>query len=228
MLPLSLIETDFQARAGQTVLDGNVYEELPNRLIGAAELRALLLDQSLSHDTNDAIWAHLVTRLRRESDQALRLICLGLALPGLHHAVARARLACYDAERADLEAEAIAGFLAAAGTVDLHRNGVCGRLCQAAHTAARSLARNTGRYQLATDATTVAPERSPAGHVDLVLVYAVLEGVITEEEARLIGATRLDGKRLAAIARSAGNRAFLIGIQRRRAEERLRTWLSQS
>lgn len=228
MLPLNLIETRFQNLGEQAVFDGRPYRGLPDRRIEAVELRRRLLDGTVPYLVRDQIWADLIGKIRTAEDtEFLTLMLIGLAMPGLRHAVNRAQFTDRETDRADLESEAVSGFISALHTVGLERPGVCSQLCQTAHTAARALARNAVRLQQSSEAM-IRQAAYPAetGHIDLILADAVADGVIDQHEADLIGATRLDGAYLTAIARRENRTPISVGVQRRRAEDRLRAWLA--
>lgn len=224
MLPLNLIEARFHG----------LTEALPKLHRCPAStaprdpraLRRWLLDDAAPLTLRDAVWADLVLAARGRGDcEQTTLLLLGLALPGLRRAVNRAKLQGPDTERADLEAEAITGFLAAVHTVDLTRRAICSQLCQAAHTAARVLGRSNRRQRHEPEPAEE-PEHTETGHVDLVLAEAVAAGVIDRAGAHLIGATRFDGEYLTAIARRTGTTPLEVGLQRRQAEAHLVEWLS--
>jgi hypothetical protein len=189
--------------------------------------RRWLLDDTVPLAVRDQVWAELILKTRSSAEsETMTLLLLGLALPGLRRAVNRAKLQSPDTERADLEAEAITGFLASVHTVDLTRRAICSQLCQAAHTTARALGRSNRRQRHEPEELAEEPEHTEAGHGDLVLASAVTAGIIDRYDAHLIGATRLDGEYLTAIARKTGRTPLEVGLQRRRAEDRLRTWIT--
>lgn len=227
MLPLNLIEDRFHSFDEPTFLRSRRCLDFPAHLTGTPALRRWLLDDAAPLAIRDKVWAEFILKTREAvNPETPTLFLLGLALPGLRRAVNRAKLQSPGTERADLEAEAITGFIAAIGTVDLARRAICSQLCQAAHTAARTLGRSNRRQRHEPEEVAEEPEYSEGGHVDLVLASAVSAGVIDRYDAHLIGTTRLDGEYLTAIAKKAGRTSVAVGLQRRRAEGRLRTWLS--
>lgn len=74
------------------------------------------------------------------------------------------------------------------------------------------------------DTGTAEPPR-PFGHPDLVLIDAVADGVISAEDAELIGATRLGDLSLADAAVVWGCTYKAVGLRRWRAESALSPWL---
>ncbi|MCH7229915.1 hypothetical protein L0U85_03435 [Glycomyces sp. L485] len=229
MLPLNLIEAHFLGIEGPMPLRDHHGPGTPDSATAPRRFRRWLLDDTAPLPVRDQVWAELILNVREADDaEQLNLVLLGLAVPGLRRAVNRAKLQSPGTERADLEAEAISGFLAAIGTVDFTRRAICSQLCQAAHTAARALGRSNRRQRHEPEEALLLeePEHLGVGHVDLVLANAVTAGVIDHAEAQLIGATRLDGEYLTAIATRTGDTSLAVGLQRRRAEQRLTAWLS--
>lgn len=163
---------------------------LPRRRIRCDELAAVLAHPSCGHDAKQRVWARLVTRARG-GNSAWTVAACGVALPGLRRAAARL---AYAPNRADMEADLLAGFLTALAGVDVDAPGICRRLVNAAQIHARTRLRE----QQATTAGETrqvpgsAVPRPPVGHPDLVLAKAVRLQVITAFEAELIGATRLE------------------------------------
>jgi hypothetical protein len=226
MLPLNLIETRFRSLEGPLPLQGHRCANVRVPTTRPVALRRWLLDDAAPLVARDGVWAELILKARGASEsETPTLLILGLALPGLRRAVNRAELQSPDSERTDLEAEAITGFLTAIHTVNLTRRAICSQLCQAAHSSARALGRSNRRQRHEPEELAEEPEHAEAGHIDLVLAGAVAAGVIDRYDAHLIGATRLDGEYLTAIARRTGLTSLAIGLRRRRAEERLHAWL---
>lgn len=229
MLPLNLIETQFHRLTEPLPLSAHHCNGAQAHAAGPGAFRRWLLDDAAPLAHRDQVWAELILKTRDASDsEALTMLLLGLALPGLRRAVNRAKFQSPGTERADLEAEAITGFLAAIHTVDLTRRAICSQLCQAAHTAARVLGRSNRRQRHELEEVVEEPEHTEVGHVDLVLADAVTAGVIAPDEAALIGATRFDGEYLTTIARRTGSAPTAVSLHRRRAEQRLYSWLTSS
>lgn len=192
---------------------------LPRRQIPIVELASVLAHPSCGQEAKRRVWRLLVTRAR-SGQSAWVIAAVGVALPGLRRAASRLGNA---RTRADVEADLIAGFLAAIGEVDTRRSGVCGRLINAAHTYARSELR--AQEAAASGEANFAPGSAmpppPCGHPDVVLARAVRAGVITGVEAELIGATRMEDTTLAAWADAAGWTRKATYERRRLAEARL-------
>lgn len=168
---------------------------LPRRRIRCDELAAVLAHPSCGHDAKQRVWARLVTRARG-GNSAWKVACCGVALPGLRRAAARL---AYAPNRADMEADLLAGFLAALAEVDTDGPGICRRLVNAAQIHARTRLREqqaTTAGEARTAPASAVPH-PPVGHPDLVLARAVRLRVLTGEEAEMIGATRLEETTLA-------------------------------
>ncbi len=152
-------------------------------------------------------------------------------MPGLRRAAASLS-AAWRGDPADLQAEVLAGFLAAVRALDLDDLDsvpLASRLCWAAWRAGRKLACAdaawaAGRRDL--DESSGAPAM-PWGHPDFILAAAVRAGVITAAAAELIGRNRLEGIPLARIAAETGVSHDALCHRRRRAEARLVTAIRQ-
>ena len=145
---------------------------------------------------------------------------MGVALPGL-------RAAAYRLTRVggatDVEAELVAGFLAALPGLNVDQPRVCSRLCNAAYVAARAAARAEGPAssgEAAFAPSSALPPR-PWGHPDFVLARAVTAGVITAPDAELIAVTRLEDTMLSEYAERTGESRWAVYKRRARAEARL-------
>jgi hypothetical protein len=175
---------------------------LPRRMIPLHELASVLMHPATGHDAREAAWRLLVTRVRTGQDNAVIGAC-GVALPGLRKAAGRLARAT---SRNDMQADLLEGFIKELPMVDTTRPGICGRLCNAAHCAARAALRKqeaaaSGEANFA-PGSTLPP--APFGHPDFVLARAVRAGVLTVAEADLLGATFLEHVPLAQYADRVG------------------------
>lgn len=196
---------------------------VPTQVVPLDKLRALLLGRQVAWRARDGVWVRLVTRAR--CDAAWKVGAAGVALPGLRSAAGRLASG-YRGDSADIDAEVLAGFLDALGSIDLRWRRIAMHLCRAGYDAGL-------RYRKAeeahTDRSGVDPESlvssaappQPWGHPDLVLVDAVAKGVITAAEADLIGRTRLEKVSVTDLAAQWGVPRCRLYQRRRRAEERL-------
>jgi hypothetical protein len=188
----------------------------------------MLLRRSTPPQVRDAVWCDLVGRAR--TDQSRWLVAASaMALPRLRQ-IAR-RLRRDGVEVFDLQAELLAGFVAAVRGIDLDADAerVCARLCNAAQNTARTNLRLRTRPAGRSDRDAAAgpdetrlPAPGVGGHPDEVLDRAVAAGVLSAAEAHLIAATYLDGIPLAAYAAATGRGYEATGKWRQRAAERLR------
>ncbi len=194
---------------------------LPRRMIPLDELASVLMHPSTSHAASDAAWRLLVHRARTGTP-AWVVGAVGVAAPGLWNAVKRLGRPS-DADHTDVQALVLEGFLQALLTVDPAKPGVCPYLCRRAHNLARARLRDA--EPIARGESYTAPESTlppqPWGHPDFVLAKAVRLGVISGEDADLIGVTRLENVSVVDYARRTGMNLETAWKRRRRAERRL-------
>lgn len=203
-------------------LDGTVIGHgLPARDIDLRELRALLLHPATDLSARDAAWRELVRRSRSDGP-AWTIGCVGVAMPGLKQIAARLLRGLTAAHAEDVISSLLTAFVSGLASVDLERHSVAPRLLWAAKRAAVKTRRQAADCVPLLDETlsAVAP-RPVGGHEDLVLADAVRQGVITREEAELIGVTRLEKVPLSAFARERGEVPRRLYDRRERAEKRL-------
>ena len=192
----------------------------PVRLVEAQRL-LLARRGRLDPDAKDQVLAELVRRAQTGAPEWI-VGASGVLLPGLAAKVNRL-VRGWSGDRDDLEAEVLAGFLTALHTIDPDSGRLAARLCWAGYRAGLALRHREEadiRRRAAGGADGAAPHQ-PWGHPDFVLAAAVSAGVITAEEADLIGATRLDGVRLDQAAAEAGSTRAATTKRRYRAEQRL-------
>lgn len=230
--PLQRIASQFEFHADNPDLTvpGDAIKGLPDRPVGLRELQDRLTGPSARgghEDTwTDPVWTYLVDRARTQPLWVT--LSAALALPGLRNAARRVTwIAPPWAERADIEASALAGFAAGIAQISILRAHVCRRLCHQGYIGARAYSRELVRYAKSLVSAEFAsrPPEPQVGHVDLVLADAIREEVITADEADLIGTTRLDGQRLGDYATAHGLTRPAADHKRRAAEQRLVAWL---
>lgn len=229
-LPLDAARTAFEwlvTGPRPAWVEGWRFPGLPRRRVPLDELRDLLLDPALPMSTVDPVWVHLVTRSRDEGDAAT-VCCVGVALPALF-AIAAELCAPFPDDYHDVHAAILTGFLTELATIDLSRPWVMWRLRCAALRAGHLFIRDVLERPMPCDEDFHSSEPNPPwGHEDFVLARAVAEGVITGEQAELIGATRLEPEyTLTQAAADWGVSYKAIEQVRRRAEHRLAAWLSE-
>ncbi|WP_326549937.1 hypothetical protein [Micromonospora sp. NBC_01813] len=192
---------------------------LPRRAIALPELSAILMHPSCGYAARDAVW-RLLVRQARTGDPAWRAGAVGVALPGLRFkAYLLAKLFTGDVQAAIVE-----HFLRALGTVDVARPGVVGNLLSAAFSKARAELRDLepASSGVPNHAPGAAVPPAPYGHPDLVLARAVAAGLITVQEAELIGATYLEEVSLTDYAERTGQPRWNLYKRRTAAVARLK------
>ncbi len=205
-------------------MSGTDVAGLPMRPISPPELRSRMLHPSTSYGVRDAVLDALLRRAHADGG-AWVVTLAGMLLPGLRRASVSLIRAC--PERADdIEAEMLAGLVAAIGAACPGRSRPAARLVWAARRSAEHLIREELAEQDRTRllAHSAAPPR-PFGHPDLVLSRAVAEGVVCAEDAELIGATRLGELNLREAAEMSRVSYAAIKARRARAERALVAWL---
>lgn len=203
-----------------TSIDGRRFRGLPDRQVPLDELRDRLLDRALPMSTVDPVWTHLVERSRVEGG-AWTVGCVGVALPALISIAAELSAPFADDHR-DIHAAVLSGFLTELAGMDLRRGWVLWRLRWAAYRAGHTFIRDALNVPRPTDEDFHSHEPAPPwGHPDFVLARAVAEGAITDEEAELIGSTRLEEYSLTDAATDRGVSYKALQQVRRRAEHRL-------
>ncbi len=223
-------------------LDCRPIPGLPARLVPLDELGSLLLNKNNPQPLRDAAWAALVTRSRTDGG-TWTVACVGLALPWLVQVAARLTRSA-QAEAHDIQAAVVTGFLEELTTVDLGRSRILVRLRWSAYRAGCAALRETLRAAspvgdpggdemqglLAERAVSPSSFRSgppprPSEDPEFALLTAADDGVISAEEAALIGATRFGDLSLAEAAQARGQTYEAAKKTRQRAEARLASHL---
>jgi hypothetical protein len=195
---------------------------LPDRPVPVDELRVVLLHPSTSARARNQVWAELVRRARA-GDPAWTVALAGIAMPGLRRAVG-SLAAAWRGDPADLQSEVLTGFLAAVRALDpddLEAVPLASRLCWAGWRAGQEMTLagadwSARRRHLAEWRD--GPEL-PWGHPDFVLAAAVREGILSREQAELIGRNRLEGVPLKQIAAETGLSHSALCNRRKKAEK---------
>ncbi|WP_157227251.1 hypothetical protein [Nocardia asiatica] len=237
-LPLAVVRSGFEKIAAEAlptdprpVPTAQAAPAGPVRTWG--QLRERLWDPVTPMDEVDAIWVWLLERVRAEDEDAM-LVCAALAAPMLSRTAREYATPSYTAGH-DIESEVLTAFLGHLRRVGLEEPGVWHRLRWGAYRAMLRAA-----YQQQTGVTVVADldrdlaplgERVQAivagpGHPETVLAHAVAAGVISQEAAELIAASRWEGRSLTALAAERGVSLWKLRKARPRAERALLAWLS--
>lgn len=208
-------------------LDGHLFAGLPNRMVDLAELARLV--PATSQATQDAVWADLVARAHTAGSHWV-IGAVGVALPSL------VKIACelcvdYGGDVEDVHNEVLAGFCRRLRSLDPDEGRIFPRLYWAARRDGAKWRNSESSYAART--RPIEPDAAeppqPAGHPDLVLARAVRDGALSEWEATVIGATRLEtaetSDTLTGIAARYGLSRYQLIRVRARAEERLVQYL---
>jgi hypothetical protein len=208
------------ARPAPLAFDGHGVEGLPDRHLDLLELREVLVAHRLSGEAEDVVWRRLVVQARTWG-QAWVVVAAGMAVPGLTRITGRLVVG-HRGLAQDIESEVVAGFLDALRHDDEQAPRVWLRLMWAAWRAGARARRMRDEADLPGDlpAGSRVP-RAPYGHPDLLLGRAVATGVLTMEEADLIGQTRLGDVLMEVIADTRGVSPQVLRMRRTRAEKRL-------
>jgi hypothetical protein len=219
---LSVAEDAFRLLVGEPgplVFDGRPIPGLPDRLLPLDQLRSLLM-AGAGTEVSVAAWRHLAVRAR-EDGPVWVVGAVGVALPGLTRMAGRLSVGAAGAAE-DIDSEVLAGFLTALRTADLEAPRVWLRLCWAAWRAGNRCRTVDDLLELPADLPVGSRSpRRPYGHPDLVLSRAVHAGVLTVDQADLIGATRLGDVLVEQIAAASGESGSVVRMRRRRAELKL-------
>ena len=199
----------------------DVREHLPAGRIQLRSLRDVLLRRQTPLTVRDAVWRELIRRGRGDRSTWL-VMALGMAMPGLRRDV-RTLSASFTGDRDDLESAVAEGFVSELYRVDVAGTALCARLLRAAHRAGVKQAYQDAAMQGAawSQFASRAPH-APWGHPDFVLLDGVRAGVLSPQEAWLIGVTRLEGVGVDEVAAVLGERTNTVVVRRHRAEHRLR------
>ena len=201
--------------------DTDLGAQLPGGRILLRPLRDLLLRPDTPLSVRDGVWRELIARARGDRSSWL-VVALGMAMPGLRREV-RGVLASFRGDRDDLESAVAEGFVTELYRVDLAGRALCARLIRAGRRAGLKQAYQDAALQGAgwSQFASSAPH-APYAHPDLVLLDALRKGVLTQEEAWLIGTTRLEGVAVDQVAALWGERPNTVSVRRHRAEVKLR------
>ncbi|GIE91613.1 hypothetical protein [Actinoplanes regularis] len=199
------------------VFDARPVPGMPDTTLPLDRLRTLLVYERYDSDTTDVLWRQLA-RHAREWGPAWVVGAIGVALPALTQLAARLsqgqpRLAD------DIDSEVLAGFLQALRTTDLDRPRLWLRMCWTAWRAGAAVIKDDEGEELPLDLSSGSRSpRMPYGHPDLLLGRAAAAGLITDEAAELISATRFGDTLIEELAAEEGTSASALRMRRRRAE----------
>ena len=193
---------------------------LPAGPVPVGRLRRLLLAAATPRESRDAVWSYVVSRAQ-DAGPEWTVAAVGLALPGLRAAAGRLA-GGWHRDTGDLDAELLAAFVAALREVDPTDRRLCARLVRRAAAAGRALRHADAAFATPhSDYPESRAPRRPYGHPDLLLGRAVADGVLSADDADLIGATRLEAQPVAGWAAAHGVEVSTAITRRWRAEARL-------
>lgn len=200
--------------------DARPIHGLPDRHLALDELRDLLRTRGTGSATTDAAWRQLAGQARTWGPPWV-VGAVGVALPGLTRLAARLS-AGHSRLAEDIDSELLAGFLHELRRGDLRAPRLWLRLCWAAWRAGLNARRVEDLVELPPEVPVGSrtPYR-PYGHPDLILGRAVAAGVLTVEQADLIGSTRVGDVLIEQIAAEYGQPGSVIRMRRKRAERKL-------
>jgi hypothetical protein len=205
-------------------VNGRAFPGLPARVVPLDEVRDRLEVPGFPEATRDAVWSDLVRRAHTGAPAWL-VGCAGLALPHLTRIAAKLA-ARFHGDPTDIHDGVLSGFLTAVAEADPDQPRLPTRLWWAARRAGEAALREARSTPIPTDAPFLSrPPVRPWGHEDLILARAVADGVLTQTEADLIGATRLEDGSLTDWADRHGVGHWAAYKIRKRAENRLLSYL---
>ncbi|MGW4801666.1 hypothetical protein ACWEPC_55545, partial [Nonomuraea sp. NPDC004297] len=192
------------------------------------------LHPSCSRTTRDQVWRHLISQARAHRG-AWMVAAVALAIPILRRLIGALadKIPAERVDREDLEADILAAYMEALCRVNLAWSHPLLRLSRLTHIAVvRAHAIDRPGPLADPDLSDRADSGQqaliyPPGHPDVLLAEAVTQGVITELEAELIAATRLDGVSLSSFCRRRGLLYCAALKRRRRAETALQQALQR-
>lgn len=223
--PFATIERAFSklVASGALAIDGRSHPGLPDRQVPISDVVTVLRDPQSPQETCDSIWHAFLSFPDRERWD---LICFGIALPALRKAAAKAtRIWPYDPE--GIQAEALDAFIREIHQADILGSRIFSTICNHVKSACRTYARDLARHAKGLQEITFEshPPVAPWSHIDLVLIRAVEQEIISAEEEELIASFRLEGISTDATAKAQGVTIMEVSLARKRAEHRLAKWI---
>ena len=156
------------------------------------EVRVLLLKRQTCWVTKDAVWRELVKRAHTMPEPWIT-VAAAMMMPGLKHIGGKLG-SRYPGDRNDLDSEILEGFLQALDMADPSAPKIHGQLYWAAFRRGHEACNREMRLVMSQSklAETAVHTHSTYGHPDLVLAAAMLDGVVTPQQADLISEVLLD------------------------------------
>lgn len=182
------------------------------------ELRELLLGGTLAREVRDRVW-RLVIRDARVHEEWM-VAALGLAMPALIACAKQLGEGLNRHQRDEVSAELVAGFVTAIRHVNTSWCRLPWMLRCRAHRAGL-VARKAIQVEPVPEVPQGQAPAGASGNPDEVLERAVARGLLSREEADLIGRTRLEGASLVEVARERDCTYWKLAKIRSRAEQKL-------
>jgi hypothetical protein len=223
--PFTTIERAFNKLVASDALaiDGSHHPRLPGRQVPISEIVKFLRNPQSPQEACDSIWRAFLSFPDRERWD---LICFGTALPALRKATRRAtRIWPHDPN--GIQAEALDAFIREIREADHSGSRIFSTICNHVKTACRTYARDLARHARSLQEITFqshAPA-APWAHIDLVLLRAIEQEVISWEEGSLIASCRLEGVPTETLAKALGTSRLEVTRTRKGAERRLADWI---
>ncbi|MET7398019.1 hypothetical protein ABZS66_31465 [Dactylosporangium sp. NPDC005572] len=224
--PLSIDLTGLTSLAGQDPGLG-----LPEGVVNLAVLRTWLAEHPTDWAGLDVVWRELIRRARLDGP-AWVLAATACALPALVRYAAGLVAGGWRGDPDDVDAEVLAGFLAALRDhVDLARPAPYAGLCRAAHRAGLALVAQQRDVVLVDDVDAIpAGPRTPLrpwGHPDLLVRRAVHLGLLDACDEQPYIDARLGRRAIEPIAARLGVTVDALRMRLRRIDERLARALAE-
>lgn len=175
---------------------------LPTGVMTVLAVRDWLLAHRSSFEARDAVWVEMIRRARLNGPQWI-IGAVGMALPALRRYT---RQLCngYQGDPDDIEAEVLAGFLAALRDhVDLARPAPYAGLCRAGWRAGFKLRQQAAEVTPVEDAEQAIGPRTPQipyGHPDVLVNRAVRLGILDADDEQSYIDVRLGRRAIEPIA----------------------------
>ncbi|WP_034261855.1 hypothetical protein [Actinospica robiniae] len=220
-LPLNVIRRAFATQLAAPrplALDGALLGAgLPARVLPLHEIKSLLMSPQTPAAAKRALWGAVIARSKAGMSE-WTTAALGLAYPGLATVFRRA---CKNGPGnwQDIQAELVTEFLVALGEIDVSDpqiHDVAGWLCARALSASWKARKAEETKAESLSSHSAAIGLFPAGHPDHVLEHAVALGVLTAQQADLIGRIYLEDEHHTALASRYG--ISVATLYRRRQE----------
>lgn len=181
----------------------------------------------LEQDFADQVWNAVIECVRTQGAEWVT-VGVGLAVKPIRSVVNRlSRNLPFPSLREELEAELIAAWIALLHEVDTDRPNILGRMWAEAYKVGQRWRYRTERdfHQLVGTVSYIS-QRAEGGHPEVALAEAVAQEVLTQFDAELIAATRLEPYSLHEVAQMMQLSYSTAKRRRRQAERAVTRWLT--